>query len=68
MIEKEDVVLLDEKEAAQFFSATPSGLRKWRYTGTGPKFYRCNKLIRYRLSDLEAWLENTCVVNPTANS
>jgi excisionase family DNA binding protein len=29
----------------------------WQHKGTGPKAYRLGRHLRYRRSDLEAWLE-----------
>jgi predicted DNA-binding transcriptional regulator AlpA len=49
--------LLDEKETAEYFSITPSCLRKWRSEGQGPKFYRTGRLVRYKLNDLDESLE-----------
>jgi predicted DNA-binding transcriptional regulator AlpA len=49
--------LLDEKATAEYFSITPSALRKWRSEGQGPKFYRTGRLIRYKLTDLDEWLQ-----------
>ncbi|MCK9378249.1 MAG: helix-turn-helix domain-containing protein [Syntrophobacterales bacterium] len=31
-------------------------LDKWRWDGTGPVFIKVGRLIRYRTSDLDAWL------------
>lgn len=31
-------------------------LRQWRYTGTGPKYIRVGRHVRYRQSDIDAWL------------
>jgi predicted DNA-binding transcriptional regulator AlpA len=34
-----------------------SGLRKWRAQGKGPPYLRMGKLIRYRRSDVDRWLQ-----------
>lgn len=34
-----------------------STVRTWRYTGKGPPAYQFGKHIRYRLADVEAWME-----------
>lgn len=31
-------------------------LEMWRYRGTGPRFLKVGRHIRYRWSDVEAWL------------
>lgn len=32
-------------------------LANWRYLGIGPKFIKMGKSVRYRVSDVEAWLD-----------
>jgi excisionase family DNA binding protein len=49
--------LKDEREAANFLGVSVSGLRKWRNRGIGPRYCRFGRLIRYRLSDLNEWIE-----------
>jgi predicted DNA-binding transcriptional regulator AlpA len=44
--------LLDEKEAAQLLSLSPSTVRGWRSRGEGPQFVRFERAIRYRRTDL----------------
>jgi Helix-turn-helix domain len=33
-------------------------LTTWRSLGKGPVFYKLGKLIRYRLSDVESWINS----------
>jgi Helix-turn-helix domain len=33
-------------------------LERWRQTGEGPRFIRLGRQVRYRQSDLDAWLES----------
>ena len=51
--------LFDEKQAAQYLGVSRSWLQKARCHGYGPAFVKLRKGggIRYRLADLEAWLE-----------
>lgn len=35
-------------------------LRRWRATGQGPAFLRVGRQVRYRASDVDAWLQNAC--------
>ena len=51
--------LLDEKEAAQFLDGvTPGTLSVWRSTGRyNLPFIKIGRNVRYRRSDLIAWLE-----------
>ena len=51
--------LLTEPEAAAFLNFTPRALQAWRTRGGGPKFVRISaRAIRYRLRDLETWVED----------
>jgi hypothetical protein len=54
--------LMNETEAARVLGgeANPISvhtLRKWRTQGCGPKFIRIGNRIRYRQSDLDAFIE-----------
>ena len=33
----------------------------WNHKGTGPRFYRVGRHVRYRRADIEAWLEQHAV-------
>jgi len=32
-------------------------LANWRYLGRGPKFIKIGKSVRYRVADVEEWLD-----------
>ena len=50
--------VLDPKEAAAFLRMAPKTLAHMRCRGDGPKHIRANsRVIRYRLADLESWLD-----------
>ena len=50
--------LVDEKEAAQFLDNSPGTLSVWRSTGRyNLPFIKIGRNVRYRRSDLIAWLE-----------
>lgn len=50
--------LLTPKEAAAFLSRSESALKQWRAKGTGPAYVKLNeRTLRYRESDLMAWIE-----------
>ena len=36
-------------------------LAQWRYLGTGPAYIKIGKHVRYRRSDVDAWLERQTV-------
>jgi hypothetical protein len=57
--------LLCEVQAADFLCLSPRTLQGWRLEGTGPRFVRAGRAIRYRRRDLIAWIdENTVGVSP----
>lgn len=50
--------LLDETEAAQYLTLSPGTLSVWRSTGRySIPFVKVGRRVRYRRSDLLAWLE-----------
>lgn len=49
--------LLSTKEVARILAIPVSTLYCWRYKGTGPHAYRVGKYLRYRLVDIQRWLE-----------
>jgi predicted DNA-binding transcriptional regulator AlpA len=47
-----------EPEGVSDFLKVPEGtLANWRYLGKGPRFVKVGRRVRYRRSDVEAWLE-----------
>lgn len=49
--------LLTPSQAADWIGLKTDTLRDWRHTGQGPKWIKINrKTIRYRLSDLVAFI------------
>lgn len=49
---------LTTPEAAKFLNLQPSTLEQWRWIGgRGPRFVKIGRSVRYRLADLEAFLE-----------
>ncbi len=53
--------LLTEKQLSQGTGIPCNTLRYWRANGEGPPYHRLGRSIRYRLSDVEAWLEENKV-------
>ena len=50
--------LLDEKQAAEHLTVSPGTLSVWRSTGRyNLPFVKVGRMVRYRLSDLDAWLD-----------
>jgi len=51
-------------EAAKYLGISPNSLRKHKAQGTGPSYLALGPdggKIRFRASDLDAWLESRCV-------
>ena len=47
---------LDEKETARFLKLKVKTLQAWRCRGDGPRFLKLGRAVRYRLSDIEAFV------------
>lgn len=50
-------VLLPQRAVAKMLGVTPRTLERWRQIGEGPVFIRVGDLCRYRIDDLESWLD-----------
>ena len=48
--------LLTTKELAKYLGIGESTLLQYRFDGTGPSYIKLGHLVRYRISDVEAWL------------
>ena len=59
--------LLTAKQAARYLSISTKWLANQRWQGTGPKFIRVGGAVRYRVTDLEQFLEEA-VVQPAGES
>jgi hypothetical protein len=49
--------LLDEKEAAAVLHCSVAFLRRCRLFHTGPPFAKIGRLVRYRMEDLQRYIE-----------
>jgi predicted DNA-binding transcriptional regulator AlpA len=49
--------LLTGKDAAPILGTTWKTLKTWRCQGKGPKFVKIGASVRYRTSDLEAYIK-----------
>lgn len=58
-------VLLSPALAAQLLQLKPATLADMRCKGSGPKFCKAGRLVRYRLADLREWLESRTFTNTT---
>ena len=48
--------LFKEKEAATVLGIKPGTLRKWRWEGKGPKFFKIGSSVRYSIEDLQNYI------------
>lgn len=50
--------LTDTHQAAEILGGLkPNTLEGWRVQGKGPRYVKIGRLVRYRIEDLNAWLE-----------
>ncbi len=49
--------LLSSREVSERYRLPEGSLRNLRVKGTGPVFIKIGRAIRYRIRDIEAWLE-----------
>lgn len=52
--------LLDQSRVAEILGTTTKFLEARRVRGGGPPFIRVGRLVRYRRSDVIAWLDSRC--------
>lgn len=50
--------LMDQRTLASYLSKSPSWCERARWDGSGPKFIKCGKAVRYRASDVLDWIES----------
>lgn len=55
--------LLDAAAVAGRLGVSIHTLAQWRYAGSGPRYMRVGKHVRYRWSDIEIWLAEQ-TINP----
>jgi excisionase family DNA binding protein len=48
--------LLTQRQAAAVLCLSERTLERLRVSGTGPRFVRAGRSVRYREADLEAWI------------
>lgn len=49
--------LINQKQAAHVLGVSVRTLERHRVAGTGPRWARLGKLVRYRQKDLAEWVE-----------
>lgn len=61
MTAQNDNQFFDTANAAHHIGYSKSTLEWWRNVGRGPRYYKMSGRIRYRISDLNAWMESGLV-------
>ncbi len=54
----EDYNLLTEQQAAVRLGLSIKTLQGWRWRGCGPRFLKLGRAVRYRISELDAFVED----------
>jgi len=57
--------LLTRRQASEMLALSERTVERLRCSGLGPKFVRCGRSIRYRVADLEEWIERRVVGSTT---
>ena len=50
--------LLNEREVATLTGLSVASVRRWRLLESGPRYLKIGASVRYRPSDLSAWLDS----------
>jgi hypothetical protein len=58
-----DLVELNERQAAKFIGVEPGTLNKWRCRKKGPPYYKLAGKVRYKRAEFVQWIES-CRVDP----
>jgi len=52
---------LTTRHAAEYLGVACVTLTVWRSQGRGPRYLRLGRLVRYRISDLDEWLQEQII-------
>jgi excisionase family DNA binding protein len=52
---------LSLQQASEYLGVSQAALRAWKRVGKGPVFFRAGKLLRFRRSDLDLWIQERLV-------
>ena len=50
--------LLSPEDLAEYLGVPLKTVYRWRYRGEGPASYRVGRHVRYKLEDVEVWLQS----------
>lgn len=51
------VTMVDEYEVSEILGISCHTLRRWRYNNLGLPFYKIGKCVRYKMEDVERFIE-----------
>lgn len=49
--------LVSSPDAARYLGLQEGSLRQMRMRGEGPRYYKIGRAVRYRISDLDKWID-----------
>lgn len=69
-IHHDDDRLLSPDQLADYLGISVQTIYQWRYRGEGPPGYRIGRHVRYRSSDIQAWLadQRDDIAEPAASA
>ena len=53
--------VLSLEQTSRYLGVSQAALRTWKRDGKGPAFFRAGKLLRFRKSDLDLWIQERLV-------
>lgn len=63
----EERTYLNEHQAAEYLGLGVGTLRRWRWSGTDPPFYKFGSAVRYSLTDLQEYAKKSRRISTTDN-
>lgn len=59
------IALLTTTEAASYLNLKPATLEQWRWNGRGPQFCKIGRACRYRIVDLNNYVDENVFTSTT---
>ena len=59
---------LSETEVSELLRISEKTLRRWRWAGQGPKFFKFGRSVRYNSRDLDAFIERSARTSTSQGS
>jgi len=56
-MEDQGLLAINEKKTGRMLDVSVAALRRWRREHRGPRFVKLGRCVRYKLSDLQEWLD-----------